>query len=376
MTTGTKTQGSSSGSYYDTKSWNGSDGKYLNGRLKRNAYTCGWNKFFRSKYSWAFNCNVQNEPGYTDNYPVVSSGVTLAWSNNDQLVLLGKLAEKIRGHSLDLGNFLATGNQALEQTLGSLKAIGCGFSNLRRGNIGQALRCLGVSAGQRGRKAIGGKLKAGDISGAWLAMSYGWLPTLSDVYEAWKLATADSDQPRSWNLKASHSIRNSGNVGAYPSVITAHRVMKRTISYRLTETLSMPRSLGLYDPLGIAWEVLPYSFVIDWFLPIGSYLDALSVFPYVSGDWCISAKDETKSSFQGCDRSNTIVCGPPGHLRTYNRYKDGTGSGNWTNGSFSRTVGTGGLAVPMPQPHFRDAISFGGKRFWNAVSLAHQKFRA
>jgi hypothetical protein len=28
--------------------------------------------------------------------------------------------------------------------------------------------------------------------------------------------------------------------------------------------------------LNLAWEVLPYSFVVDWFLPIGPYLETLS----------------------------------------------------------------------------------------------------
>jgi hypothetical protein len=33
--------------------------------------------------------------------------------------------------------------------------------------------------------------------------------------------------------------------------------------------------LGMANPLSLAWELLPYSFVVDWFLPIGQFLSSL-----------------------------------------------------------------------------------------------------
>jgi len=33
---------------------------------------------------------------------------------------------------------------------------------------------------------------------------------------------------------------------------------------------------GFTNPINLAWEVLPYSFVVDWFIPIGPYLESLS----------------------------------------------------------------------------------------------------
>jgi hypothetical protein len=35
---------------------------------------------------------------------------------------------------------------------------------------------------------------------------------------------------------------------------------------------------GFTNPLNLVWEVLPYSFVVDWFLPVGAYLEALGSF--------------------------------------------------------------------------------------------------
>jgi hypothetical protein len=35
---------------------------------------------------------------------------------------------------------------------------------------------------------------------------------------------------------------------------------------------------GFTNPINLAWEILPYSFVLDWFLPIGPYLETLSAY--------------------------------------------------------------------------------------------------
>jgi hypothetical protein len=36
------------------------------------------------------------------------------------------------------------------------------------------------------------------------------------------------------------------------------------------------KQIGFNNPISLAWEVLPYSFVLDWFLPIGDFLDGLN----------------------------------------------------------------------------------------------------
>jgi hypothetical protein len=55
-------------------------------------------------------------------------------------------------------------------------------------------------------------------------------------------------------------------------------------------------ALGLNNPIAIAWEAIPYSFVVDWFFEVGSLIDTLSIQPF-GGEWSLrntihSFKDE------------------------------------------------------------------------------------
>jgi hypothetical protein len=36
--------------------------------------------------------------------------------------------------------------------------------------------------------------------------------------------------------------------------------------------------IGFNNPINLLWEIIPYSFVVDWFLPIGQYLEGLTNF--------------------------------------------------------------------------------------------------
>lgn len=49
--------------------------------------------------------------------------------------------------------------------------------------------------------------------------------------------------------------------------------------YKLTSTMEVWESMknfGLTNPMETAWELTPWSFVVDWFLPLGEYLSSLT----------------------------------------------------------------------------------------------------
>jgi len=57
------------------------------------------------------------------------------------------------------------------------------------------------------------------------------------------------------------------------TTITTHYACDYSID---NGTLSYLNGIGLVNPAEIAWEVMPWSFVIDWFWPIGNFISAIS----------------------------------------------------------------------------------------------------
>lgn len=140
---------------------------------------------------------------------------------------------------------------------------------------------------RRGRNPFKGNRRSPPKQAAnlWLEYAYAWTPTLGDI---WTLSQLKDHAPPPLHVKGygrSHSIidqsfdvRDGGiNQPATLTVLNTHT--KRTtctaeawISIPLNG-LKFAQEIGLTNPALLAWELLPYSFVIDWFLPIGNWLE-------------------------------------------------------------------------------------------------------
>jgi hypothetical protein len=133
------------------------------------------------------------------------------------------------------------------------------------------------------------KWKKEDFFNYWLEIQYGWKPLVSDCYGAVAaLKKREEEAGRGLvTVKSGHRyneeeiIGRGGAVGA--SQYTFERVRK--IEHRAYMRLDFLQSnsapigtltqLGITNPLELAWELLPWSFVADWFVPVGDYLSSL-----------------------------------------------------------------------------------------------------
>lgn len=111
----------------------------------------------------------------------------------------------------------------------------------------------------------------------WFAYSYGWKPMLTDIYNA--KSAIDTQLERGILEKVTRSVQASEAIddptGSMVGDISV--VAKIGVQYGIeNSTLAGLNALGLVNPISIAWELLPMSFVVDWFIPIGSYLKQLS----------------------------------------------------------------------------------------------------
>jgi len=124
---------------------------------------------------------------------------------------------------------------------------------------------------------------SGNVASDWLALQYGWLPLLSDTK-----AMAEHCAQRALDAERTSVplviIKSGAKTGTSYSTKTANSVKSgvKTSSCRVTirakvnvQYLRTAQNTGL-NPLTLAWELMPYSFVVDWFADVGDYLNRLT----------------------------------------------------------------------------------------------------
>lgn len=149
-----------------------------------------------------------------------------------------------------------------------------------------------------------------DFGSAWLEYKYAWTPLLSDVKGAAEALARAHTEPQRLRTRTSRSITtNYAGLLPYPGSSrfeTSYSIKCAiTLSFKPTnELLSVAASFNMLDPIGLAWELVPFSFVVDWFLPIGNLLESISAthgMSFVSGTETIvrSYKARTYCSSNG-----------------------------------------------------------------------------
>lgn len=127
----------------------------------------------------------------------------------------------------------------------------------------------------------------------WLEYSLGWMPILADAKGLLKLAEegllrADRGPRFSVRGKAqtdfSWSVTTDGqgasNLPGGRTVVTGQTVVVgragMLLEFKAGATGLTSVGLGTFDPLSAVWELIPFSFVFDYFVDVGSYLEQLS----------------------------------------------------------------------------------------------------
>lgn len=123
----------------------------------------------------------------------------------------------------------------------------------------------------------------------WLEWKYGWMSVMMDIKGL--AETIDDVRSKDANLDGrikTSLTRRTFTEGPYsvsqtPNINGVRRdtlMLKGTLTCRFrmnNPDLLLAAKLGLTNPLSVAWELIPFSFVVDWFLPIGKFIDALDV---------------------------------------------------------------------------------------------------
>ncbi len=111
-----------------------------------------------------------------------------------------------------------------------------------------------------------------------LEFSFGWAPIASDLYKLGNEIMPPiffADVTASYVEEQSIQTVPPGYVGGYMGSIKLKAWCQISMSNPFSSSASQ---IGLTDPLETAWELVPWSFAVDWIWPLGDYLSQANMF--------------------------------------------------------------------------------------------------
>jgi hypothetical protein len=185
---------------------------------------------------------------------------------------------KLRSYAVNYGVALAEIGKSTDLIAGTAKKLYGAYRYARKGNLRACANKLGLSKH---------KFKSGaSPASGWLELQYGWLPLASDIYGASvDLQTYKEHLYRDNMFKVTRNVSEKIQ-HRYTQAVSGKDIIrfsqsgnhgvKVRLDYKVDhELLAKACSMGLTNPAEIVWELVPFSFIVDWGLPIGNYLSAI-----------------------------------------------------------------------------------------------------
>jgi hypothetical protein len=216
---------------------------------------------------------------FRDDRTVDDQAALLArWS--DEIDGLSKIAlrrhyQKMSNKKVDLATELSQGMLTVNLMADIAKRIAKSLIALKKLKIRQAFSTLFPTSKK-------------ELANDFLAWKYGIKPLVGDLQAAaehlaefvLRLAPVKSNGHAKSIFERSEVIQlgNSNFPGSFVYELRKASIrVKYGSSFKVTSKLTrQAASLGFTNPLNVVWELVPFSFVVDWFLPIGDFLNSLS----------------------------------------------------------------------------------------------------
>lgn len=216
----------------------------------------------------------------------------------------------------------------------------------------------------------------------WLELVYGWVPLLQDIYGSIAILSDLVDKTglvvrcRGSAKDVTTEVCPGGRLLSSPfgpgfnvsisefELATSHRVGVLLWYQLKNQNIATFSALGLINPAELSWNLVPYSFLVDWFLPIGPWLGSFTAdagMEFISGTKSYKRTiEETKVvplEITPTQNVLTNVSAPPASFTLEADY-------------FRRSVY---LSRPVPGLYFKNPLS--PMHVLNALALLRQAFK-
>lgn len=183
---------------------------------------------------------------------------------------------------------IAERQKTIEMITDAVSRIYKAAKAVKKGRFAKAAKLLSLGEVPKGLNLKDHPSKA--FTDNWLAYRYGWTPLYGSVNSLMEILDKPIENrfvrasATVKNMKTEHffepwSPRRVTQTDFYTQETRAVLKARMVVS---NPTWARLKQFGLLNPLEVAWELVPFSFVADWFLPIGAYLEDMTSFTGIS----------------------------------------------------------------------------------------------
>lgn len=249
---------------------------------------------------------VNTAPGIIDGTSVVHTEGPVTWvpvvqpsspfnqpviTNDDFEKLSNKNLLKLRDSKINLAVNMAELGKTAEGVAVFASKLIKSYRAFRRGDFKTSLSSMGLTTRRKGK----------DAASTWLELQYGILPLMGDIKGGYDELTRKTRQHgqrvRVMSRMGQQTIVDETGIDFGDDNFSAALHFDIQANAQLVywyevdnPALLAASSVGLTNPAEVIWELTPWSFVLDWALPVGDYLGCLTAaqgFKFLGGSYTI-----------------------------------------------------------------------------------------
>lgn len=333
-----------------------------------------YENYYIASYNWKNSRGVmRNINGVAD--PPAYSLASLSHADDVERVALSRLISKISRQKVNIAQNIGEYRQVQNMFMLNTKRLVNAYRAVRHADVYGLYRAIPLTPKQKRRVAAQAQSPAYTRNPAqwWLELQYGWLPLIGDVYDG--LTNFYRKVEEGIVIKETAGKSSSEDIAVPPVEISSWTMSSEYINRKVAAKaglwykvdnarLANLQDWGVLNPRLLAWELLPYSFVVDWFLPVGDWLAKVD---YSLG---LSFQDGYVTKFVK-GRSRRVYKPKVRTWQPSNQQWSSGGADNFEEVFFDRRRLSAFPSVPPPR-FVPDGLR--GKRIANALALLRVAF--
>lgn len=257
--------------------------------------------------------------------------------NTLALMVQSKLQSKVSGHGFNTAVTAAEFGKTAGMISDRARSLYSAYRHARRGQWSAAARQLGLGETPKNVR------NSRKFDENWLEYRYGWRLVVTDIeslmktlydaivtrppvikQSAMEMRSYTQRTPISETLRAPNGT-NIATVTGYKET-TFKLVVRGGYLYQMESVpLATGQAFGLLNPFVVAAELIPFSFIVDWFVNVTDILEGLTAFvgkTYLDGWLCREIESSTDVYWTSVVKSPDIYSLSPGTTYTAMGQKD------------------------------------------------------